>query len=132
MDEQDGRLRLLESELTANDGCIRSYDTTSFKVKGWCVTVTRAVAGFAASGHKSLLVIGVVAVVGFWLLDAQIRAIQREFINRNKRIARASARRDWRLFSTVKAAFTYSAYPTSSESMRRPARLVLRTCVAGP
>ena len=86
MDEQDGRLRLLESELTANDGCIRSYDTTSFKVKGWCVTVTRAVAGFAASGHKSLLVIGVVAVVGFWLLDAQIRAIQQEFINRNKRI----------------------------------------------
>jgi hypothetical protein len=46
-----------------------------------------AIGGFAASTHTpALALIGLAAVVGFYLLDCQFKAIQRAFIRRNHEI----------------------------------------------
>jgi hypothetical protein len=63
--EPDVRLALLQVELASLESGIRGFDTIAFQVKGWCVTATLAIAGFAVSGRKRLLIVGAVAVVGF-------------------------------------------------------------------
>jgi|tagenome__1003787_1003787.scaffolds.fasta_scaffold20802608_2 hypothetical protein len=83
MDLPQVRLSLLQSELSALESAIRAFDSMSFQVKGWCVTVSLAIAGLAASGHRGLLAIGVAAVLGFWLVDSQTRGVQRLFIDRS-------------------------------------------------
>jgi hypothetical protein len=86
MDEQEARLALLQAELSSVESSIRAFDTIAFQVKGWCVTATLAIAGFAANEHRILLTIGFAAVLGFWMVDSQNRYIQRRFISRNKHL----------------------------------------------
>lgn len=84
MTEEDARLSLLIAELNTVQGAIRGLDTIDFQIKGWCVTVSLAIAGFAAAYHRpSLLIIGIGALFGFFLLNCQFKHIQRNFINRN-------------------------------------------------
>ncbi|MBB4963143.1 hypothetical protein [Saccharothrix violaceirubra] len=52
-------------------GVITRVANSSFLIKGWTLTVTAALLGFAAQGSsRRLTLIGLVAVVGFWVLDA--------------------------------------------------------------
>lgn len=87
MTEEDARLALLQTELQAIQSAIRALDTITFQIKGWCVTTSLAVGGFAVAYRKpALLLIGGAAVVGFYLVNCQFKYIQRTFIDRNYEI----------------------------------------------
>lgn len=95
MDEDAARLELLKIELQSIQTGIRSLDTTLFQIKGWCVTVVVAVAGFALSNNNAaLLLIGFGAIMSFWLIDAHHKALQRVFIERNLLIENEFAKSD--------------------------------------
>jgi len=85
MTEEDARLALLQTELNAIQNGIRGMDTILFQIKGWCVTTSLAIGGFAVAYHQpALLIVGAGAVAGFYLVTCQFRLIQRAFIRRNK------------------------------------------------
>lgn len=85
MEELEPRLALLKFELESLQTSIRALDTVMFQIKGWCVTAAFAVAGFAVTGKRSgLIFVGLAATIGFWLIDAHHKSIQRVFIERNR------------------------------------------------
>jgi hypothetical protein len=85
--EEDARLVLLQTELNAIQSGIRGLDTIMFQMKGWCVTASLAIGGFAVAYHKpALLIVGAGAVVGFYVVTCQFKLIQRAFIKRNQAI----------------------------------------------
>jgi hypothetical protein len=87
MTEEDARLALLQTELQAIQSAIRGLDTITFQIKGWCVTTSLAVGGFAVAYHiPALLLVGGAAVIGFYLVNCQFKYIQRNFIDRNYEI----------------------------------------------
>jgi hypothetical protein len=82
--EEEARLALLQTELNAIQSGIRGLDTVLMQIKGWCVTASLAIGGFAVAYHQpALLIVGAGAVVGFYLVTCQFRMIQRAFIERN-------------------------------------------------
>jgi hypothetical protein len=87
MAEEDARLALLQAELAAIQTAIRGLDDTDFQIKGWCVTASLAIGGFAAAYHKpALLIVAFGAVAGFYFMNCQFKGIQRVFIMRNLEI----------------------------------------------
>jgi hypothetical protein len=79
----DQRAELLRQELSNLDENIRNYDEIRSKIKGWAVGATTATAGFAAArGRPGIYLAGVVALLGFWVLEAYARGIQRSFIRK--------------------------------------------------
>jgi hypothetical protein len=87
MTEEDARFTLLQIELNAIQSAIRGFDAILFQIKGWCVTTALAIGGFAVVYHKpALLLIGIGAVVGFFIMNCQFIGIQRVFINKNNLI----------------------------------------------
>jgi hypothetical protein len=87
MTEEDARLALLQTELNAIQSAIRALDGIDFQIKGWCVTTGLAVGGFAVAYKKpTLLLVGMVAVIGFFLVNCQFKGVQRAFIRRNNQI----------------------------------------------
>jgi hypothetical protein len=89
MDESEAKFELLKQEMQAVQQGIRGLDTALFAIKGWCVTVTAAVAGLAATKDQPLLIlVGFAVALTFWLLDAHYKAIQRVYIRRDLRLER--------------------------------------------
>jgi hypothetical protein len=87
MTEEDAKFALLQTELNALQNGIRSLDTILFQIKGWCVTTALAVGGFAiAYHHPALIIVGVGAVIGFYMMNCQFKMIQRRFISRNREL----------------------------------------------
>ena len=87
MTEEDARLVLLQAELGALQSAIRSLDAIDFQIKGWCVTASLAIGGFAVAYKKTgLLAVGLGAIIGFYLVNCQFKAIQRVFLKRNQAI----------------------------------------------
>src|SRR5215467_13861551 len=87
MTEEDARLALLQTELSSLQEVIRSLNTTETQIKGWCVTASLAIGGFAVAYHKpALLLVGVGAVLGFWLINSQVKMWQRLYAIRNHSI----------------------------------------------
>jgi hypothetical protein len=87
MTPSEAIMELLKLELQAIQSGIRGLDTILFQIKGWCVTVTVAIAGFAlANDRAKLLFLGLAVVVAFWLVDAHYKSVQRVFINRDREI----------------------------------------------
>lgn len=85
MEEETARLALLQTELTRIHEGIRGLDNMVFQIKGWCVTAALAIGGFAVVYHRpALLMVGSGAVIGFYLIDCQFKAIQYESFTRNK------------------------------------------------
>jgi hypothetical protein len=83
MIEEEARLALLQTELNAIQSSIISFDSITFQIKGWCVTVALAVGGAAVVYNAAaLIVVGLAAVVGFWGLNSQFKILQRFFIKR--------------------------------------------------
>lgn len=84
MTEPEARLALLQAELSGLQDSIRNLDNTMFQIKGWCVTASLAIGGFAVAYHRpALLIVGVGAVLGFYLVNCQFKMTQRAFIDRN-------------------------------------------------
>jgi hypothetical protein len=84
MTEEEARLALLQSELSAVQNSITGLDAITFQIKGWCVTTALAIGGFAVVYHKpTLILIALASVAGFFLVNCQFKAIQRSFIKRN-------------------------------------------------
>jgi hypothetical protein len=78
-------MSLLQTELTALQGSIQNLDRISFQIKGWAVTTALAIGGFAAAYHRpSLLIVGLGAIVGFYLINCQVGLVHRSFIKRNQ------------------------------------------------
>jgi hypothetical protein len=81
--EEQARLELLKIELQGVQSSIQSLDGIVFQIKGWCVSAALAIGGFAVSTHTpGLTLIGLVAVIGFYFINCQFKAIQRAFIRR--------------------------------------------------
>jgi hypothetical protein len=84
MTEAEARLALLQAELSGLQDSIRNLDNTMFQIKGWCVTASLAIGGVAVAYHRpALLVVGLGAVIGFYLVNCQFKMLQRAFIDRN-------------------------------------------------
>jgi len=49
MEEEDARLALLIAELGAIQSQLQASDSRIFQIKGWCVTTSLAIGGFAAA-----------------------------------------------------------------------------------
>lgn len=87
MTEEEARLALLQTKLTGLQNAIQNLDKIVFQIKGWCVTTSLAIGGFAVAYHKSsLLLVGFGAIVGFYLLNCQVSMVQRAFIRQNKEL----------------------------------------------
>jgi hypothetical protein len=83
VEEADARLALLQTELTAIHEGIRGLDTIIFQVKGWCVTASLAIGGFAVAYHRpALLLVGFIAVPGFFLIDCNFRVFEHDIFDR--------------------------------------------------
>jgi hypothetical protein len=83
MTEPEARLALLQTELSGLQDSIRNFDNTMFQIKGWCVTASLAIGGVAVAYHRAaLLIVGVGAVLGFYLVNCQFKMTQRAFIER--------------------------------------------------
>jgi hypothetical protein len=119
MTEEDARLALLQTELGAIQSAIRALDTIVFQIKGWCVTTSLAVGGFAVAYHlPSLLIVGAGAVVGFFLVNCQFKMIQRNFIERNYAID--SELKTTGIMEVLKGAGKLSIVGTAAPDWRRP------------
>jgi hypothetical protein len=80
MEEEEVRLALLQAELNSIQTSIRNHDSTTFQIKGWCVTTSLAVGGFAIAYHNpALLWVGGGAVVGFFMVNCHVKMFQRRF-----------------------------------------------------
>jgi hypothetical protein len=87
VEEEEARLALLQTELNAIQASIRNFDSILLQIKGWCVTTALAVGGFAVAYHKpALILVGLGAVLGFFMINCQFRVFQRGTVKRNRRI----------------------------------------------
>jgi hypothetical protein len=87
VDEADARLALLQTEINVIHDGIRYLDAITFQIKGWCVTASLAIGGFAVAYHlPALLLVGAVAVPGFFLIDCQFRVYSHDNYDRNRAI----------------------------------------------
>ena len=78
----------MKTEINAIQSSIQNADTIIFQIKGWCVTAALAIGGFAVSSHTpALTLIGIIAVIGIFLVNCQYKTIQRAFIRRNNALA---------------------------------------------
>jgi|ERR1700722_12469089 hypothetical protein len=81
--QEEARLELLKIELQGVQSSIQNLDGIIFQIKGWCVTAALAIGGFAVSTHTpGLTLVGLIAIIGFFFINAQFKVIQRAFIKR--------------------------------------------------
>src|SRR5688572_5681293 len=84
MTETQAKFELLKIELQSIQTGIRGIDTILFQIKGWCVTVTLAIAGIAlTSERRALILLGLTSVLCFWIVDAQFKTSQRVHMKRD-------------------------------------------------
>ena len=94
-DEMSAQFDLLKLEMTSIQAGVRGIDAILFQVKGWCVTICVASAGLALTTKTiGLLAVGTGAALGFWLVDAHYKSVQRVFIERDAVIETALAGKD--------------------------------------
>ncbi len=74
---------MLTQEIEYIRGQISAYDTLSFQIKGWSVTIWAAIIAFGSSQQVSVVVLASVPVVlTFWMLDALFKQYQRRMLSR--------------------------------------------------
>jgi len=114
MEEEEARLALLQTELNSIQNSMRNFDSIILQIKGWCVTTSLAVGGFAVAYHKpALLLVGGGAVLGFFIINCQFRIFQRSFLNRNLQID--SELRNTGIMQVLKGAGTFDIVGTTSD-----------------
>jgi hypothetical protein len=106
MTEEDERLSLLVTEPNTVQAAIRALDTIDFQIKGWSVTASLAIGGFAIAYHRlSLIIVGIGALTGFFLLNCQYKYI---------------AVPDWKIPKEAKLRFERRAYKGILREVRPP------------
>ena len=81
MDETEARFSLLQKEIEYIQQGIRAFDTVTFQVKGWCITVAGAIGGLAASQQqRAITTLALATTAAFWLVDAHYKSVQRTFL----------------------------------------------------
>ena len=81
------RLDLLKAHLERSDASVRAYDEHAYKIKGFAITASSAATLFAIDRHEWIMyLVAVLAAVGFFLMDANAKRIQRVFIQRTEEI----------------------------------------------
>jgi hypothetical protein len=64
--EEDARLSLLVTELNTVQTAIRALDTIDSQIKGWSVTASLAIGGFAIAYHRlAVIIVEIGALAGF-------------------------------------------------------------------
>jgi len=88
MAENKFELAELEYELVQKQ--VDKYDDISSKIKTWSVTLWIGILGWSfQSKHKELLLLGVVAIVIFWVLDTVNKNFRQDYRNRREDVAMA-------------------------------------------
>ena len=125
MTEEDARLSLLATELNTIQTAIRGLDTIDFQIKGWSITTSLAIGGFAVAYHRpALIIVGIGALIGFFLLNCQYKHIQRNFVNRNYEID--SALKSTGVMPFLNGAGTVQALGTAAPDWKIPKGSMLR------
>jgi hypothetical protein len=131
------RLEMLKAHLERSDTSIRAYDDHLYKIKGFAVTACSAATLFALQQKQAaMFIVAALAAVGFWILDANTKTIQRKFIDRSESIekffrdadldhsAADEALRQMRQLLTIPEAFAASGggsrFAALAKEMRRP------------
>lgn len=115
----------LVRELNTVQTAIRALDTIDFQIKGWSVTASLAIGGFAIAYHRlALIIVEIGALAGFFLLNCQYKYIQRNFINRNYQID--SALKSAGLMSFLTGAGTVQVLGTAAPAWKIPKEAKLR------
>jgi hypothetical protein len=66
---------------------ISRYDTLTFQVRGWAISVTAAMLGAAFTLQRpELALVGTLSILLFWLVEAMHKIYQRIFIDRSYEI----------------------------------------------
>ena len=74
---------LLTKEIDYIHSQISHFDTLSFQIKGWAITVWAAIIAFGSSQATALVVLASIpAMITFWVLDAFFKRYQRRFFVR--------------------------------------------------
>ena len=74
---------LLTKEIDYIHSQISHFDTLSFQIKGWAITIWAAIIAFGSSQATALVVLGSIpAMITFWVLDAFFKCYQRRFFVR--------------------------------------------------
>lgn len=106
-DEDRQRLfSLATAELAMLQDAIRAYDSLIFQVKGWAITIAGVAAGIAAAQERFVAVLGVFSALGFWVIEAHFKLLQRQFIVRSVTVEAALRQRP------LDAAFASEAFLT--------------------
>ncbi|HEX8682211.1 MAG TPA: hypothetical protein VF707_07855 [Ardenticatenaceae bacterium] len=86
-DEFHYKFELLKQEIDELQAAIRSYDALTFVIRGWATTFFSAFIVFIIDKREaSFFLTCLLAITLFWLIDAVYRGLQREYINRTKKI----------------------------------------------
>lgn len=81
------QLELLQKEIDEIQGKISDYDDTSFKIKGWAVTIWSGIVVWGISQKSpEILFISIIAILGFWILDTYFKIYQRRSMFRMGKI----------------------------------------------
>jgi hypothetical protein len=68
------------AHLNMIQGVVSRLASNSFYVKGWAITISAGLLGFALSAHKTLVAgVAAVPIVAFWLIDAYYLRAERLF-----------------------------------------------------
>lgn len=80
-------LDLLNKQLDRYQAVVSRLADNQVQVKTWCVTALAALASLAINnGQRGPLVIGLVAVIAFFFLDAYYLSLERHFRDQSRRL----------------------------------------------
>ena len=81
------QLELLQKEIDEIQVKISDYDNTSFKIKGWAVTIWSGIVVWGISQKSPVVsLISIIAISGFWILDTYFKIYQNRSMYRMGRI----------------------------------------------
>lgn len=97
---------LLMEEIEYIHTQIGNFDTLSFQIKGWAVTLWAAIIAYGTSQTAALVVLASIPVmITFWIIDAFFKQYQRRFSTRMGFIEMFLHSRDFFKESGLRAAF---------------------------
>jgi hypothetical protein len=82
-EEFNYKLELLRDEISVIQGKISDFDSLSFRIKGWAITLWTAISGIAIremSAHIAAIALPV--LMAFWMLDGYFKSYQQRSMQR--------------------------------------------------
>jgi len=86
-EEKSRRWALVTASYQLAQAKISSYDTISFQIKGWAITVWAAFIGFTRQMHPAESLLCTIApIILFWSLDIMFKFFQEQFLKLSARL----------------------------------------------